>query len=337
MRRHKHRNRRKSKQSKIIIITSVCLLFVITAGYAVFSTNINITAKGNIIDNSVDITDNIVTNGDGLYEDAYEAGRYIYRGTDPDNYIEFNNELWRIIAKENDGTYKIIRNDVLENKEYDVLNRNQGSSGYCNDTSYGCNIWGSNSTLYDSAGSKITSLPRTIDGISYPLPDEETSLNIYLNTTYYNNILNVESQNKIVNGWFDVSRVSDNIDYNLNESFVQSTLARWSGKIGLINIIEYVQAGTNVICDSIYDFYQNSECYSDSQNYLNTENYFWTLSPSTGAYPGTGSVWIVGSDGRIYSFHYPVSSQYGVRPVVYLKSDITLSGNGTEEEPYVIN
>ena len=46
----------------------------------------------------------VVTSGDGLYEDQYETGRYIYRGSEPNNYIQFNNELWRIVAKETDGT-----------------------------------------------------------------------------------------------------------------------------------------------------------------------------------------------------------------------------------------
>ena len=45
MRRHR---RRKSKQGKIIIITSICLLLVMTVGYAAFSTHLNISAKGNI-------------------------------------------------------------------------------------------------------------------------------------------------------------------------------------------------------------------------------------------------------------------------------------------------
>ena len=48
----------------------------------------------------------IVSGGNGLYKDEYESGRYIYRGQDPDNYIMFNDELWRIIAKEADGHIK---------------------------------------------------------------------------------------------------------------------------------------------------------------------------------------------------------------------------------------
>ena len=57
-----------------------------------------------------------VESGDGLYADEYEPGRYIYRGQDPDNYITFNNETWRIISKEADGTYNIVQvhNMVVE-------------------------------------------------------------------------------------------------------------------------------------------------------------------------------------------------------------------------------
>ena len=50
----------------------------------------------------------VVTSRDGLFVDEYEAGRYVYKGSDPNNYITFNNETWRIISKEADGTYKIV-------------------------------------------------------------------------------------------------------------------------------------------------------------------------------------------------------------------------------------
>ena len=67
----------------------------------------------------------IVESGDGLYEDTYESGRYVYKGTNPNNYIEFDNgEVWRIIAKEVDGTYKILKNDLLPGQAWDSSNSN---------------------------------------------------------------------------------------------------------------------------------------------------------------------------------------------------------------------
>ena len=62
-------------------------------------------------DSILDNTD-IVTSGDGLYEDETETDRYFYRGKDPQNYLLFNNELWRILSIQSDGTIKIIRNEI---------------------------------------------------------------------------------------------------------------------------------------------------------------------------------------------------------------------------------
>lgn len=43
------RRRKNKKQIKIIIFSAVCLLLIMTVGYAAFSTNITLNAKGNII------------------------------------------------------------------------------------------------------------------------------------------------------------------------------------------------------------------------------------------------------------------------------------------------
>lgn len=67
----------------------------------------------------------IVESGDGLYEDTYESGRYVYKGANPNNYIEFDNgEVWRIISKEADGTYKILKNESLPEQAWDTSNSN---------------------------------------------------------------------------------------------------------------------------------------------------------------------------------------------------------------------
>ena len=84
----------------------------------------------------------IVESGDGLYKDTYEDGRLIYRGQNPNNYITFNDELWRIISKETDGTYKIIRNDVLEMRAFDEEDhRSTENNSYCDDSSNGCGVY----------------------------------------------------------------------------------------------------------------------------------------------------------------------------------------------------
>lgn len=64
MKRRLTKNIKRKKQKKIVIITTLSLLFVITAGYAAFQTGLNITAKGNIY-NKGDLCYETSDNGDG--------------------------------------------------------------------------------------------------------------------------------------------------------------------------------------------------------------------------------------------------------------------------------
>ncbi len=68
----------------------------------------------------------IVSSGDGLYEDEYEEGKYTYKGANPNNYVTFNNEEagWRIISINSDGTIKIMRDVSIGNMAWDSSNSN---------------------------------------------------------------------------------------------------------------------------------------------------------------------------------------------------------------------
>ena len=66
------------------------------------------------------IIDQIV---DSLEKDPYEC-RYFFKGANPNNYIRFNNELWRIISVECDGTIKIMRNDSIGKIVWDSSQNN---------------------------------------------------------------------------------------------------------------------------------------------------------------------------------------------------------------------
>ena len=66
-----------------------------------------------------------VTEGDGLYADEYESGRYFYKGANPNNYITFNNETWRILSVEADGRIKIVRDELLPKRNWDSTSSNQ--------------------------------------------------------------------------------------------------------------------------------------------------------------------------------------------------------------------
>ena len=79
-----------------------------------------------------------VTEGDGLYADEYENGKYTYKGANPNNYITFNNETWRIISIDSNGSIKIMRNESIGNQIWDAGNSNAWETSdiktYLNDT-----------------------------------------------------------------------------------------------------------------------------------------------------------------------------------------------------------
>jgi len=63
----------------------------------------------------------LVNYGDGLYEK--EKGLYVYKGTNPDNYFYFNDELWRIMYI-NNNSIKIIRNSSIGDMAFDESDNN---------------------------------------------------------------------------------------------------------------------------------------------------------------------------------------------------------------------
>ena len=155
----KIRRKREKVKKKIIIISAFLFLIIMTSGYAAFSTNISLHAKGNIKCHPEIAKDKLLktltTVGDGLYKDEYEAERYVYKGASPNNYIEFNNEKWRIISLENDGTLKIYKSEEFSvpfDKEGVRDYTSNGAGGtYCSFYySHGCNAWASNSNLVGS-------------------------------------------------------------------------------------------------------------------------------------------------------------------------------------------
>ena len=71
-----------------------------------------------------------VIEGDGIYQDEYESGRYFYKGANPNNYITFNNETWRILSIEADGRIKIVRNELLPARAWDITGGSLGLNSW---------------------------------------------------------------------------------------------------------------------------------------------------------------------------------------------------------------
>lgn len=287
------RRKQMKKQKQVIIICSLCLLLCLCVGYAAFNTQLSIRTKGNIKkDPGVDITENVVTEGDGLYIDEYEEGRYVYKGTNPNNYIEFDNgEIWRIVSKEADGTYKILKNDVLPNQ-----------------------VW-------DSTGSNDWTRP--------------ADLNTYLNGEYYDS-LDSSIKDNIVSHTWGIGAVSA---YNEDDSDYQDDLASqitgenevtWTGNIGLLSVSDYLRSSSDMANCGTIKLAQdnNSRCRELYWMYLPKAGW-WLISP----YAGKDDI-ALATDSSLFNNDSPLADYYAPRPAAYLKSDITLSGSGTESDPY---
>ena len=231
----------------------------------------------------------IVTEGDGLYKDEYEDGRYIYKGANPNNYITFNNEEWRIMSVENDGTIKIIRNKA-ENKAWD---ENQS------------NDWTGPSTL-----------------------------NTYLNGDYLSTI--TTNQDKIISYNWGIGGIFFEND-DLVGQIENENKKTWNGKIALMTVSEYLKANTNKEQCGTFKLNDNNYEICKTTDYLYnivpSNGYLWTLSANPS---NSRRVFVVYSYGGVSN--NDVDDTYvAFAPTLYLTSDITLTGDGSQGNPYVIN
>ena len=294
----------------------------------------------------------IVTSGDGLYEDQYEDGRYIYRGSEPNNYIQFNNELWRIIAKETDGTYKIIRDEILpQNANYTTMaydernHRTTDNNTYCKYSNfYGCGVYAAVSGTF-----------QTPDGKYSGTVTEDSSIKEYLNNTYYPT-LNGTSKTQVQSHAFNIGSVQY-LDESGNDSIEKNIagekMYQWTGNVGLVNVSDLLRASTNIACTSATDEFNAVDQDVPQEtcgSYLTTMSPineglggigYWTMnafSAESDDYPGFA--WRAAFSQGVGQFgRYFASNDYnhGARPVLYLKSDIELtSGTGTKGNPFVI-
>ena len=299
------RRRHNKKQRRVIVVSVISLLCIMSAGYAAFQTNLNITAKGNIFDKGISITELKklkVTSGDGLYDDMAESGRYVYRGSNPDNYVTFNNELWRIIGIETDNSLKIM----------------------CENNTGGAIAWD------DDANPEWTT----------------ASLNKYLNETYYSS-LSDDVKNFISLHSFNVGKLYLNWNEEVSMTSLTTDVSNekretWEGNVGVLNATDFIKSSIDTKCISARSSWLSADdmpCRNQNWIYKNGEN-FWTINandPYNPKYEHNG--WLIhnymggyGLDGT----HSDSGADLMAFPVVFLKSGITLLGEGTKENPYII-
>ena len=116
----------------------------------------------------------------------------------------------------------------------------------------------------------------------------------------------------------------------------------WTGNVGLANVSDILRASTNPLCTSATTSYNGTnECNS---NYLLDKGsasslFYWTINAYSNESGGISDYAWYGyansSDAYVYHDNAFISNN-APRPVVFLKSDTTLSGSGTLEDPFTI-
>ncbi len=89
---------------------------------------------------------------ENLEKDPYEC-RYFFKGATPNNYIIFNNEIWRILSVECDNTIKIIKDDSIDQLKWNTAISNNWISASLNSYLNGTYI----NQLSEKAQNQITS------------------------------------------------------------------------------------------------------------------------------------------------------------------------------------
>ena len=255
-----------------------------------------------------------VTNEDGVYN---ENG-YRYEGSDPNNYIQMEKtdgikETWRIIGIFPDG----------ENGENIIRVRKVGYEKFPYD--FGTvNHW-PNSSMYISR-SKIYSLINYKNTVNYK---------VYLGTTGSYSTLNASE-------WYMTER-GNTPGATAKDSYDSATSAIVS--FGLIYPSDYGYAVLSSDCTrtiKLYNYNGTSACHNNNWLYQGSNQWQWLITPSDGTtqYPDDCHSFFVNSSGEINEIpddilERPLQGPYS--PVMALKSDVVVTGKGTNDNPYVMN
>ena len=265
------------------------------------------------------------TQGDGQ---VVNENGYRYEGKNPNNYIWFNNELWRIIGVFDSASHgqsgknlvKIIRADSIGGLAWHKSNTND---------------WTQASLMNLLNGAYLNADDGTESGYCYgystTVPSNCDYTKIGINSTYRNMIANVKWY---LGGYSSNSATAEAFyGYERGSTVYSGRPTEWEGKIGLMYPSDY---GYSVLASSCarttnLSSYDKATCAGES--WLYGGNYEWTLTPSSAASTYMFYLYYRG----ILDDSYYANRGYTARPVLYLDSSVyVIDGNGTMSDPYII-
>jgi prepilin-type N-terminal cleavage/methylation domain-containing protein len=287
------------------------------------------------------ITNLLEYDGEGLKKDNTPDQNIRYYGSNPDNYVSFNNELWRIIGVFGNNV-KLVRSEKLGELSWDSsessINSGWGVNewsqadlkNYLNTMYYG----GTSVTCYTGKNNQTKICPTgTIDETSKGLIDYYT-----WNTgaPNYNKLYNSTTELFDTVEFYNAERGSVNGKICSSGTGCNDTVERtttWTGYVGLPYITDYAYASSESDCNTKIDQSSSYKCKNNNWMFKPNKGY-WTLSPRAFT-SNAHNVWRVRGDGGAGSDF--ASLPNAVFPAIYLKSNILIeSGKGTSSNPYML-
>ena len=301
------------------------------------------------------------TDTTNLATDDYGNTRYI--GADPNNYVSIDGDIWRIIGTMkdvDDGTgnkedrVKLIRASSIGSYSWDTsessVNGGYGvnewsqadlmkllNPGYESESVGGSLYWNNQSgTCYSSSKNGTTSCNFTSTGI-------KDKLKTLISDAVWNTGASTKNS-QIASKFYTEERGTRNGKMCSSGNFCNDTVERtttWKGLVGLMYPSDYGYATSggdttdratclNTVLYS-WDGSSASDCKNNDWLY-NSSSIQWTISPFANT-SATDFAFAVSRYGNVHNDD--ACNSYGVRPVVYLTSNVKISGGeGTSESPF---
>ena len=282
--------------------------------------NFNTITKTNLNDYIISLAGTTQGTGQVVNENGYR-----YEGKNPNNYIWFNNEYWRIIGvfdsashgQSNKNLVKIIRDDVLDGLAWDKSNTND---------------WTASSLKSLLNGAYYKAEDGTSAGYCYGYSTIATANCDYtkkgIQSGYRSMIAKVTWH---LGGYSSTSATSSAFyGYERGTTVYSGRPTSTTGYIGLIYPSDYGYSVLSSSCARTTDLvnYISATCAGQSWLY-GTE---WTIMPNSSS---SETVCILDSDGM--ASHQYAFEGYSSNPVLYLNESVyKIDGDGSLDSPYII-
>ena len=262
----------------------------------------------------------------GLYEDGTTDNSIRYFGPNPDNYIQFNGELYRIIGLFNNvsttgGTknlVRIVKNTSLGNRAWGDSNMTTVDTNTSTETTSG--YFANNTYNYTNYYKNY---------YNFYVKNDNTTSNMYnyLNNTYYNG-LNSTYRNYIeevtwglgatasvsqsASTFYTAERGNGVVNYltGVNQTGNGNSAYSSSFKVGLFYPSDYGYANNDSTCLSSNLGSYSSNCRTN--NWMNAMSNAWTMTPSTDVTSVTRSYQVSQSGSWYSGYTYTMNRYYHV-------------------------